>query len=162
MCKKKMRQLSSDILYCSEKETRGRKKYVHDRTGMALTCLQPTLQLAAQTSLARVPSSCKPALSSSVASLSRFLVYVRDVTRCKLDSTERGHVSIGAEGGGMVGHGTKGEWMGECARGALYIGCPEYRCIKCRFDISSEHSSKIMKSIIIENWKIVHGSRLIK
>jgi len=96
------------------------------------------------------------------ARLRRSLVYVRDVTRCKLDSTERGHVSIGAEGGGMVGHGTKGEWMGECARGALYIGCPEYRCIKCRFDISSEHSSKIMKSIIIENWKIVHGSRLIK
>lgn len=76
---------------------------------MALTCLQPTLQLAAQTSFARVPSSCKPpALSSSVASLSRFLVYVRDVTCCKLDSTERGHVSIGAKGGGMVGHGTKG------------------------------------------------------
>lgn len=121
-----MRQLSSDILYRSEKRCEGGKKYVCDRTGMALTCLQPTLQLAAQTSLARVPSSCKPALSSSVASLSRFLVYVRDVTRCKLDSTERGHVSIGAEGGGD-GHGTKGEWMGECARGALYIGCPEYR-----------------------------------
>lgn len=154
-----MRQLSADILRCSEKRSEGRRgggnMFAIEQGWLSRVssrhCSWLRRHLSRARFLPRVSRLCRARLRRSL-SFSRIRLW-RHALQVGLDrerERERGRVSIGTEaGGGWLVMETKGEWMGECARGALYTGCPEYRCVKCHFDVSSEHSmSKVTKSIV--------------
>lgn len=103
---------------------------------MALTCLQPALQLAAQTSLVHVSSSCKAGFverkKERELRLRRSFVFSYTFVTSRAASWTRRREATLASGERRGDHGTKREWIGECEKRIIYRVSGIYRRINCQ------------------------------